>query len=291
MSDSDDTDILLLIPPDFFLTEQSIDDSLSYELFQSTLQGSAMRPIATTANSGNLTNKYMYGMDSHCSEHCTTSPPKNLSDQFKYKRYSAPSSILSDPHASHYSNRCSDPTSSTPYRASAPILIESTPKKNDGKVLQEIDSFLDKCSLNQNRSSPYRKTYDSQTKIDAAGIHTSDFNTPQQYRSEKVEPKSLEKEIVTNLSATKMSEWNSGLKNHDEQLINLAKIWELSEKKNLSSDSAELEEERLRRRQCERSIQNLQQQLQQYQSKYSDAIKLDQTKNEAMARLHSTNSK
>lgn len=53
---------------------------------------------------------------------------------------------------------------------------------------------------------------------------------------------------------------------------------------------AKLEEESLRRKQCERTIHSLEQQIQQFQDKYSDVIKMDQTKNEAMSRLHSTNS-
>lgn len=58
---------------------------------------------------------------------------------------------------------------------------------------------------------------------------------------------------------------------------------------NFTCTSAKMEEESLRRKQCERRIQCLEQQIQQFQDKYSDVIKMDQTKNEAMNRLHTTN--
>lgn len=60
--------------------------------------------------------------------------------------------------------------------------------------------------------------------------------------------------------------------------------------KKCTCTSSKLEEESLRRKQCERTIHSLEQQIQQFQDKYADVIKMDQTKNEAMSRLHSTNS-
>lgn len=60
--------------------------------------------------------------------------------------------------------------------------------------------------------------------------------------------------------------------------------------KKCTCTSSKLEEESLRRKQCERTIHSLEQQIQQFQDKYADVIKMDQTKNDAMSRLHSTNS-
>lgn len=60
--------------------------------------------------------------------------------------------------------------------------------------------------------------------------------------------------------------------------------------KQITCTLAKMEEESLRRKQCERTIYSLEQQIKQFQDKYSDVIKMDQTKNEAMSRLHSTNS-
>lgn len=287
MSDSDDTDILLLIPPDFFLTEKSLDDSLSYELFQSNLHESSMRPI-TTMTSSNPHHSHSHGMDSHCKEYFSTPTSRHITDQFKCKKYPGKSPSMCDSH------KYCDATSSTPYRTSnAPLprssmLIDLTPKKNDGAVLEEIDCFLDKCTLNQPAPSSFSYSNMYEPNVQS---HEHQLITPKQ-RVPQTKP--FEKEIVSNLSATKMSEWNSGIQksiNHDDQLISLTNVWEHDEPKQKTCDAAAFEEEKLRRRQCERSIQNLQNQLQQCQNKYSDAIKLDQTKNEAMARLHSTNSR
>lgn len=94
-----------------------------------------------------------------------------------------------------------------------------------------------------------------------------------------------------------MSDWNSGLQKslakNDEPLISLASVWDGDDrgKCDAITTAHAMQEQELRIRQYERTIQNLQTQLKQYQDKCSDAIKMDQTKNEALARLHETNSR
>lgn len=147
----------------------------------------------------------------------------------------------------------------------------------DGGVMNEIDNYLEKCTIGQ-PTNGYEQMNGSTL-----------LSTPK-HCDGRTRP--LQTDIVHNLSAKKMSEWDAGVRksmDQNDQLISMANVWDGKEQ---SSDlMGELEEEKLRRRQCERSIQSLQNQLRQCQSKYSDAIRMDQSKNEAMAKLHQTNSK
>lgn len=275
MSDSDDTDILLLIPPNFFLTNTNLDESLNYDLFQSHLQTRTMENYSADK----AMHYNSYSMNPCSKDSFSTPTSKSMIDQLKYQKYTNPSPNTSNTFTPN--SKTSPISYGKPYaeqirRKLSPAQYD---KHSDDVVLDEIDDYLEKCHFDQSTNSfdKMKQQHDIRANI---------FSTPKQ------QLKPLQTEIVTNLSSKKMSEWDAGLQksmNQNDQLISLANVWQ--QKEQTSEFSAEFEEEKLRRRQCERSNQNLQNQLQQCQSKYSDAIKMDQTKNEAMARLHSTNSR
>lgn len=270
MSDSDDTDFLLLIPPNFFITDPNLDDSLSYERFETHLHSADMDQYSYDKP---LTRKC------HGNNSFSTPSSKVAVDPFSYQKYTNPNGSFNSCYTPNTTNRYSERTS--PAKLAMPLSVDTFQPKSpqpygsrmDGSVLGEIDNYLEKCSISQTE------------KFNGSTL----LSTPKHSDGRS---KSMQTDIMHSLSAKKMSQWDAGIRqslDHNDQLISMANVWDGKER---SSDlMAELEEEKLRRRQCERSIQSLQNQLRQCQSKYSDAIQMDQSKNEAMAKLHQTNSR
>lgn len=276
MSDSDDTDFLLLIPPNFFIADPNLDDSLSYERFRSHLHSGTMEH---------------YGSDKHPTHKCcgnnsfSTPTTKNVMDQFSYQKFAPPNGSFNSCFTPNTTNKHSERISPAKLHTSAWLDTVQNPLKPPspyqsgagGGVLNEIDNYLEKCTIGQPSNG-----------CDQLNGSTL-LSTPKPCGSRT---KSMQTEVVHNLSAKKMSQWDAGVRTSmdpNEPLISMANIWDGKEQSN--EMAGEMEEEKLRRRQCERSIQSLQNQLRQCQSKYSDAIRMDQSKNEAMAKLHQTNSK
>lgn len=238
MSDSDDTDILLLIPPNFFLTETHLNESTSYDMFRTNLEQRTVKTSVSPRHgehtSANQSNNFMLSQ----SKDLFMSP-----SQLKYRPYKEPDPSINTPHFHRSFER------------------ENCIGSND----------TDMCKPpNRRSSSPIRKLNFSHTN--------------REYSDER----------VGNLSSKKMSDWKSGgddeRRQHDD-LVSLTNVWNKNlDFRSSNHQSSELEEERLRRRQCERNISLLQSQLNQYQNKFTDVIKIDQAKNDTLAKLHDTNS-
>lgn len=248
MSDSDDTDILLLIPPNFFLTETN--ESPNYEMFRSnleqpTVKSSGLSPRRFDKSANQSTNILLSQ-----SKDLFVTPP-----QLKYRPYNEPSPAMSNlTHLSHCNRSYERPNLPT-CLGNVPTCLGST----------EYDSTA-KCVPNRRSSSPLRR---------------SNINR--------------EFERIDSLSSKKMSDWKTSVdepRQHDD-LVSLTNVWNenLDFKGTTTSRSTELDEERLKRRQCERNISLLQSQLNQYQNKFTDVIKIDQAKNDTLAKLHDTNSR
>lgn len=311
MSDSDDTDILLLIPPDFFLTEANA--SLNYDSFQSQLRE------RTCANASDrlifeqsVQHSVKHPMDPSKS-YFTPTKPRCEHQSFANRKYDRPSPHIAASFSSPYdSSKMYNLPSSTPYTASKSHLqYSSPPKKHDSLVLDRVDRYLGKCSIDESkrsgdtavRTSLVERRSDVGTLAHDSSATKKVIETPANHIQRYV-PKSTEDDILNSLVSNKMSDWNSGLQKsmtqNDEQLISLASVWDDDERVKCDAVTTAataaaatnvLQEQELRIRQCERTIQNLQSQLKQYQDKCSDAIKMDQTKNDALARLHETNSR
>lgn len=298
MSDSDDTDILLLIPPNFFLTEANA--SLNYDSFQSQLK---------EKNYTNASDPLIYdhsvkrSMDSSKSYF---TPTKSRCEQpsFAYRKYDQPCPQAA---ASFSSPATKSFPSSTPYLAPRTHLpYSSPPKKHDSLMLERVDRYLGKCTIDENRraddvqvrpSLVERRSDAGATQHDSSA--TKHMIETQAQHIQRYASKPTEDDILNSLVSNKMSDWNSGLQksmtHNDEALISLASVWNGDDRGKCDAAATTtnnaFQEQELRIRQYERTIQNLQTQLKQYQDKCSDAIKMDQTKNEALARLHEDNSR
>lgn len=236
MSDSDDTDILLLIPPNFFLTETN--ESPSYDMFRSNLE----QPVIKSSLSPRRHDKSTNCLLSHSKDLFVTPP------QLTYRPYNEPSPTMNVSHCSR--------------------SIEF--ERLDCIGSTDYDRSPEKCTPNRKSSSPLRRPHNLNRDI-----------------NDRIDR-------VDSLSSKKMSDWKSNVDvpRQYEDLVSLNNVWNNNlDFRNTNSHSTELEEERLRRRQCERNISNLQSQLNQYQNKFTDVIKIDQSKNDTIAKLHSTNSR
>lgn len=285
MSDSDDTDILLLIPPNFFLTETNLNESpTNYEMFRSNLeQAQPIKPttVVTRSSPGNQPNKSITQSSSvqqllHGSKDGYAVPTTPLSHyQLKYRPYSEGpcQSSASANNMSRFHRSCEAPLH---YIGSAEAL---------NSMYDESEKLL---ANSRSSSSPLRPR-----------PTTTNANFGMEFPSER----------VACLSSKKMSDWKmsqepttttamataataTAIRKQDDELINLTNVWNSNlDFKSNTNASSELEEERLRRRQCERNIALLQTQLNQYQNKFSDIIKIDQAKNDTLSKLHNTNSR
>lgn len=229
MSDSDDTDILLLIPPNFFLTETN--ESPNYEMFRSNLEQQTVKSSLSPRRFDKSSNQSTSFLMSQSKDLFVT-PPK-----LQYRPYNEPSPAISLSHCNRSFERIG---------------------------MTEYDS-TGKCVPNRRSSSPLRRSNINR-----------DF------------------ERVENLSSKKMSDWKTSVDEPRpaDDLVSLTNVWNTNlDFRNTATHSTEFEEERLRRRQCERNISILQSQLNQYQNKFTDVIKIDQAKNDTLAKLHDTNSR
>lgn len=240
MSDSDDTDILLLIPPNFFLTETHLNESPNYEMFRSNLEQRTGKITLSPRHYEKPANQSTNYQLSHSKELFSTPP------QLKYRPYNEASPTMNISNFQRSFERMNDAAA-----ASTAMHCEDT----------------ERILPNRRSSSPLGRTNPTNSR---------------------------EFERIGNLSSRKMSDWkasNDEPRKHDD-LISLTNVWSKNiDIKSTTHHSNELEEERLRRRQCQRNISLLQTQLNQYQNKFTDVIKIDQAKNDTLAKLHDTNSR
>lgn len=242
MSDSDDTDILLLIPPNFFLTETNLNESPNYNMFRSNLEQRPAKVSASPRRHDKSANQSTNILLSQNKDLFTTPP------QLKYRPYNEPSPAM------NFSNL---------HRSFERLNCIATNEYND----------TDKCTPNRQFSSPFQKSNTMNVNRECAG------------------------EMVGNLSSKKMSDWktNSYEPRQTDDLVSVTNVWndnfDFRRTTTTTNHSTELEEEKLKRRQCERNISLLQSQLNQYQNKFTDVIKIDQAKNDTLAKLHDTNSR
>lgn len=238
MSDSDDTDILLLIPPNFFLTETKLNASPNYEMFRSNLDQRTMKSTGSPRNFDKSANQSTNILLSHSKD------APLIPSQHKYR----------------------------PYEEATPLTNMSHFRRSFERLNYDD---TDKVRSNRRPNSPTTKLNQSHIGREYLGDH------------------------IGNLSSQKMSEWKVNSEetqrqrhqNQDDRVCS-TNVWNNNlEFQSLTTHSTELEEERLRRRQCERNITLLQSQLNQYQNKFTDVIKIDQAKNDTLAKLHNTNSR
>lgn len=251
MSDSDtNTDVLLLIPPDFFLVDSSDNESTDLISFRSN-SGAFLAPkqMYTNSNSSELQsinarlstieNCFATGSSDITSiSTSTTVKPRNYLNFLNEMEHKSMDSSLKLNHSTpKYSRRLSSEYTQSPNR------------KNE--VLKDIDRFLldNKRSVENN---PVR-----------------DFD-------------------LANKALMKHNFMMENNKNRDEEpLLSLNEMWGSGGQ----NEHFSLQEERLRREHCEKSIQVLQSKCLEYQQKISVALKIDKTKDDALSKLHDNNTR
>lgn len=309
MSDSDDTDILLLIPPDFFVAESNLEESFKYDRPDAS---NIIQSIITTPKRGTSKNILVNGnstqMDRDASNY-GTSP--SISNSLKKRN------TWSGLDTCHLQSGDTIEAASRVLREFNSVReteIKTPVKINDDNYLREIDDYL------AGYTSSGSKLRDVNAILSSNGITPLSFTDGERKcgRSKAMEiplkdscsavanPSicdhvsthvAASEAVARNLDGGRMSDWSMALHHqsnvkHDEQLVNLNEIWDADGRnEKIAISTVDIHEEQLRRRQCERQIQSLQRQNKEYQEKFSVAIKIDQTKNEALARLHETNSK
>lgn len=245
---SDETDLLLLIPPDFFMANPSSCMSPGTEVGSSvSAQGyhnHRFRP--TVADSSSLAR-----------------------DRPSAAEYSFQSSSLHRDDAWTTGNK----------------LIHSTPKVDDTKstekwprngvgdpVIREIDRYLQNSAGSENKHFRERSPNSRETEEDTLNAFSGKCSMGEGSRNS---PKFRRKLILSGVV--------------DEPLMSLSTMWG---RDNKSPDiSMGGQEERMRRKHCEQTIQVLQQKVLEFEQKIAVAIKVDRRKDEVLAAMKESNAK
>ncbi|KFB35880.1 hypothetical protein ZHAS_00002833 [Anopheles sinensis] len=251
MSDSDETDILLLIPPDFFNCESPVTET----------------PRRTTAN--------------NCSFGSV--------DCLSYASFAHRNSTLSMAGIGSYTmNGCSAAERTEQYVASTPFKRHPghpEPHKEQQYILHEIDQYLQEGDHKQplqhhplhHQHNGVHSPDGSLLDLNGLSMHDypsltgNDFNglvkpAPPCGPVPQKPPRN-----VQNAASTKPSSKNGNL-------LNLSDIWHTNGAPGQPEYSKALQEERLRRQHCERNIQSLQMKLLEYEEKISVALSVDKEK-------------
>lgn len=306
MSDSDDTDILLLIPPDFFVTDSNLDESVKYDQTDASL----IQSINTTPKRGAAKNILVNGnstiMDKqyHHSSNYRMSPPMGTIK--KQNTYSGLNTchLTSHSKGDHAESYC-ELNRKTPARKTEDNYLREIDNylagySNAGSKLEDINSILLSNGITPLSFTNSKKALakpDGNATPRPTPVKNVYQETQKPSRNDDMRPAAYESDVVArNFDAGRMSDWNFALqqqndRENDEQLVNLNQIWNGDNIEKPLLDAEDINEEQLRRRQFERQIQSMQDQIKEYQEKFSVTIKMDQTKNEALTRLHETNSR
>lgn len=267
MSDSDDTDILLLIPPDFFLSTTLSHDRLNdnyteeYNSISNMSSASKWEPTqGTTANVSTTigTNFHQYLPTNQQIELANINARLN---NIETNNFSPPSDLSTISNSTHHNGgeKRTIPRSNT--------LTHSTPKGGEEYhgVLKEIDHFLED-----------RKYYSSYN-ANGSGIR----NNHQIEHSTASLPNVLNRiHFDEDLPTTQLPQQQP----LNENLVSLSEMWSKNAPGNLT-----LKEEQYRRLHLEKTIQTLQSKLLEYQQKISVALEVDRTKDKALKSTQNEN--
>lgn len=319
MSDSDDTDILLLIPPDFFLAEGSFRENSAAG---ADLMSFSSIELPTTIKARNSSRSGSI----HSSQHNhLLRIDRQIADLEREP-------ILSD--RSPYGNRrgdCQQWTANNSYdtdycamNGTSPVrqlINHSTPKQSlehngnvqsqcrldfgatpttvcyDEKFLKEIDHYLGDSNASTTNTIP-RTVHLQQPlnnvrslAVETLKRHNSMLNSNYGRQSEPYgienNSRSLREINVANVRPPN-ARLLTAAQQQAEPLISLSDIWGPD---GVDSGTVTMHEERLRRQHCEREIQVLQTRLLEYQQKIAVAMKIDKSKDEAITRLQDTNAR
>ncbi|XP_055379550.1 putative autophagy-related protein 11 [Condylostylus longicornis] len=291
MSESDDTELLLLIPPDLFLLKESESDFSSRSSViktQSPFCDCSLDVNRFFDKNNNI--EHNPDMASHCynlpyqqqneidrinakisqvernftamdSDMSTTSNPTVLTKSVKQP--------MKDAFSTDYFS--TNITTSTPKHLNFhPKYYENIGEDNG--ILKEIDKYLEE-KVQTDESNKYPNEHNKVFFRNGPNIDRTSLNN------------TLETIHISNNNKVDQCSSNT--------LISLSELWENKNIGNVSSNILlkQLQEEKLRRQHCEKTIQALQIKLLEYQQKISVALQVDKVKDNAIGDLKDENEK
>ncbi|XP_055541745.1 protein BCAP [Wyeomyia smithii] len=276
MSDSDDTDVLLLIPPDYFnkvetasaipIAQHPAGSFTSYSEFArlTELQDTSRWSMSYVPSN----NESHSGIQSYRSSIATaaTNPIEGLN------------SAAGSSYGYH------NLYSSTPLKGPSEAQSKPQLSSNNQHVLNEIDHFL-KVGNNQAglqhapvevEKSPNNSIIDMNniSLREFPSLTASDFHS---FNKTTVPQKPPRKDPPVPSVVSKLSSISTRT-----PLLSLSEIWNSNA---VNQESSKIQEERLRRQHCERNIQALQARLLEYEQKIAVAIDVDKEKEGIILKL------
>ncbi|KXJ80625.1 hypothetical protein RP20_CCG023948 [Aedes albopictus] len=268
MSDSDDTDVLLLIPPDFFnigtasVTPVSLPAECGFRFQRGDYPYSSDLPSAFNESLG--LNSYKSSIATMSGHRSAFGPSGNYAFQTEGGGYL------------YYS---------TPIKGHLGGTDQQPQPPNSQFVLNEIDQFLQVGNKASNQlllpqNEPPKSSEQSLIDLNSVSVNdypsltASDFNNFTTKAS--VPQKPPRKETIQQSSS------RSSLIQARPPLLSLNEIWNSNA---VNQESSKVQEERLRRHHCERNIQALQVKLLEYEQKIAVAVDVDKEKETIILRL------
>ncbi|XP_055912762.1 probable DNA double-strand break repair Rad50 ATPase [Eupeodes corollae] len=264
MSDSDDTDILLLIPPDLFLStslsanrlNESFPEDYINSSHMSTSNWEPVPPPTLGASSGAVNFNQFLPPTQQIELDNINARLTNIETNF-----SPPSDLSTISNSTH----CNGGERRTIPRTN--IVTHSTPKDffngnplREGEeyhgVLKEIDHFLEDRKYHSLRNSNNNRDYHHRGDEHHAASLPNVINRG-----------SIEEEMANPIPAAPAR----------ENLVSLSEMWSKNAPGNLT-----LKEEQYRRLHLEKTIRTLQSKLLEYQQKISVALEVDRSKDNAL---------
>lgn len=256
MSDSDDTDILLLIPPDFFSPPDHSSADEQRPINNCCVQNSPTcsekgTTLLKTKETAEIHNNHPH-LDRSTMNHSSSSPPS--------KFY----------HSTPYTTKGS--TNGGAFAA-------------DG-LINEIDNYLVETPV---QAADSRRTHKNSLN-DYRALANEAIQRHQNLAAES----SGSHKFSSAAEREKWRPLSGGERKYDDHqpLISLSTIWgNEAEPLDTGGTTLSQHEERIRRQHCEKTIQILQSRILEHEQKISVAIKVDHQKDEALNRFHTTNAK
>ncbi|XP_055845678.1 polyamine-modulated factor 1-binding protein 1 [Episyrphus balteatus] len=270
MSDSDDTDILLLIPPDFFLSttlsNSRLNDSFPDEYISSrnsnmsSSKWEQLPPPTPSANSGANYHQFL-----PTTQQIELANINARLTNIEHNNFSPPSDLSTISNSTHHNGgekrtvpRVSTVTHSTP----KDHLHENSRRGEEYHgVLKEIDHFLED------------RKYHSSWSANGIRDHHQVEHTA-----------SLPNVLVRLPEDRTFHDPLPTLAPVHENLVSLSEMWSKNAPGNLT-----LKEEQYRRMHLEKTIQSLQSKLLEYQQKISVALEVDKAKDKALRSAQNEN--
>lgn len=252
MNDSDETDLLLLIPPDFFMAQPSSVQSPGDAFDEDDIGSSVSAPMYRRFQTGDA--KFNPNLN-HSNAKASTVEQESFRTGSMHNHDELWASGKKFVH-------------STPKVDVSTVAWRSSSKGEADPVIREIDRFLMSTSDGEGK-------YFKGTQVANGNEKTEDTSRTLKGRT------SMGGERMST-GFTSPSVQRKLLPADDELLMSLSSLWGRQDR-TPDSSSLGVQEERMRRKHCEQTIQVLQQKVLEFEQKIAVAIKVDRRKDEVLA--------